>query len=80
MIINWLADSLYAGTTGLLHLLSLLPWPTADDWFRWFIFLILGKLVWFVISSRLSPRRRNYSRRVSENGAAASVGSLFEHH
>jgi hypothetical protein len=65
---------LYEGLYHVWWLIYALPWPTADDWFRWFLFLILGKLVWYVISRKMAPRNR-----VSENGAAAGVSSLFEH-
>jgi hypothetical protein len=77
-MIGFIADAWFQGVLGLWQWLYSLPWPSGDDWFRWFLFLILGKLVWYVISSRMTPRK--YSSRVSENGAAAGVSSLFEHH
>lgn len=66
----------WSGLTGLYKLSLHLPWPTRAEWFRWFVFLILGKLVWYILSSKIN-RKNN---RVSENGAAAGVSSLFEHH
>lgn len=74
-LINFLADSLYQGIIGLWWHLYALPWPPGRDWFRWLLFLILGKLVWFVISRIFNSRRGS-----DTNSAAAIVSSLFDRH
>lgn len=87
-MIGQLADLFYylfhcflTGIVGFYHVAELLPWPTGDDWFRWFLFLILGKFVWYTISSQFSRKTcRKCSAPISEHGAAAGVGALFGHH
>lgn len=70
----------WSGLTGLYKLSLHLPWPTRAEWFRWFLFLILGKLLWYLVNRRMGTRCPRCSKRISEHGAAAVFGALSGNH